>query len=349
MKKIIFALFCLFSVDIHSAPSNLNFGQDNARLIVNNRILATVNGKIITTHDVMKKMDILFLKQFPQYTSSPTARYKFYMANWKTIFEELVNKELIMADAEESKIVISAGDIRQEMEEMFGPNIIANLDKIGMTFDEASEILKGEITIRRMVAQNVHARSIRIATPNKTRQAYEEFIRKPENIQPAKWTYRVITIKDRNQQKASSVADAAYQLLTEESIAPDNLVEALKERQLIGRKTKVTLSNDIVNHELELSDAYKEVLAALDTGMISKPSIQKSRTDNITPYRIFYVKEKTPGGTPGFKELESRLKDDVMNDIINTETDSYIRRLRKHFHITDTGMVPDDYQPFALK
>lgn len=335
---------------LQAAGSQKMYGSgENNRIIVNNRILAKVNGKLISTHDVMKKMDIIFLKQFAEYTSSPIARFKFYEANWKAILDELVNKELILADAEENKVEVTSGDIRQEMESMFGPNIIENLDKIGMTFDEATEILKGELIIKRMIAQNVHSRAIRLATPNKTRQAYEEYIRKPENIRATEWRYKVLTIKDRNTQKAAVVADSAFKLLTEESIAPENIIDTLKERQLIGRRTKISLSGEIINKDNELSESYKEVLAPMETGMISAPTFQKSRSDSTSAYRIFCVIQKTPGGTPPFKEVESKLKDEVLGAIIDVETDLYLDKLRKHFHFQDISTNTPHFEPFVLK
>ena len=62
--------------------------------------------------------------------------------NWKYVLQELIDKELILGDAEEKKVAITAGDVRQEMENMFGPNIIANLDKIGLSMDEALKIVR---------------------------------------------------------------------------------------------------------------------------------------------------------------------------------------------------------------
>ncbi|MBA3815063.1 MAG: SurA N-terminal domain-containing protein, partial [Parachlamydiaceae bacterium] len=102
--------------------------EQELQIVVNNRILAKVNGKAISVMDLMKKMDLLFYRQFPQYISSAQARYQFYQANWKHLLEEIIDKELILADAQDAKIPISAGDVRQEMEVLFGPNIISNLD-----------------------------------------------------------------------------------------------------------------------------------------------------------------------------------------------------------------------------
>src|SRR5262249_17801417 len=148
--------------------------EDKAHIVVNNRILARINEKAISVVDLMKKLDVLFYREFPQYTSSKVARYQFYQANWKNVLQELIDKELILADAEENKLPISSGDVRQEMEQLFGPNIIANLDKVGLSFDDAWKIVQGDITIRRMMYMRVNAKAMRQVTPQDVWAAYEE-------------------------------------------------------------------------------------------------------------------------------------------------------------------------------
>jgi hypothetical protein len=357
MKKhiFIFSILSLISINPLAAakPDLLSESQRNEpRIIVNNRILAKINGKLISTHDVMKKMDMLFYKQFPQYVSSAQGRFQFYQANWRSVLDDLINKELILADAEENKIEISNGDVRQEMEALFGPNIVTNLNKIGMSFDEASEILKGELTLRRMVSQRVHNKALRLATPNKSLQAYVEFIQNPKNARATEWRYEVLTIRDRNANKAVAVADASYRLLIEESIPFDQIPKAIKEKQLAGRKTKITLSAEIKNSEKDLSNAHKEALLLLDSGMYSQPVLQSTKNKTDTVYRIFYVKERIPGGFAPYKEMEPVYKEKILSDTIDSETEAYIKKLRDHFHIRESdlrSLVPDDYQPFILK
>ena len=103
-KFLFLSLLFISLTSLHAVNDSILFDKDNSpHLAVNNRILAKVNDKAISVVDVMKKMDVLFYREFPQYTSSMQARYQFYKANWKHVLEELVSKELVMADAEENK------------------------------------------------------------------------------------------------------------------------------------------------------------------------------------------------------------------------------------------------------
>src|SRR5262249_20356447 len=142
-KNIILFVLCLqLGASTLQAQSNkMLFGNENKKIFVNNRILAKVNGKAISIMDIMKKMDLLFYKQFPQYAGSTEARHQFYSLYWKNALQDSIDKELIMADAKEAKLEVTGGEIRQELEALFGPNIIANLDKAGISYDDAAEMI----------------------------------------------------------------------------------------------------------------------------------------------------------------------------------------------------------------
>lgn len=324
---------------------------EEPKIFINNRVLANINGKPITTYDLVKKMDLSFYKQYPEYITSNQARFHFYQQGWKYILEDLVNEELILADAKESKIEVAAGDVRQEIEEQFGPNIIENLDKAGMTLDEAYKVVQSDLILQRTIGARVNVKAMRIVTPAKIRAAYDEYISNPENKRLTKWQYRVVTIKDRDIKKTEALSKTVYQTLMD-GIPLDQLTDTLSSRKLLGRNGKVTVSNEVTNNEKELSNSYKEALLHLDPGMYSQPFPFKSRTLKSTVYRILFVKEIDEGKYPTFKELEARIKQKLLNEAADKETELYIDKLRQHYHVREVdlkAMVPADYQPFILK
>jgi hypothetical protein len=322
-----------------------SFGKgDSTKVVVNNRILANVNGKSISVIDLMKKMDLLFYREYAEYASIPQARQQFYQANWKHVLNEIIEKELIMADAEEIKIPMSAGDVRQEMERLFGPNIITNLDKIGMTFDEAQEIVKGDLLIQRMLFVRVNSKAMRNVTPLDVRNAYEEFAK--TNILPPEWIYQVISIRDKDSTSGAETANLAHHLITDEKIPLNELAAKIKESSAI-KTSQVTISEELKNNEKELSPAYKEALQQLTSNSYSMPSAQTSRSDKSTVFRIFYLKEYLPGGAPPFAQVQSQIKDALLEKSIIAESTAYLNKLRRHFDVQE--MVPDDFQPFVLK
>lgn len=356
MKNIFFICLSSFFVSLSSLEAITNDSlfskkKEEPKIVINNRILAHVNGKSITTYDLMKKMDLSFFRQYPEYASSNEARFQYYEYSWKRTLSDIIDKELILADAQESKIEVSTGDVRQEIESSFGPNTIANLDKAGFSFEEASKMMQEEILIRRLIGGRVQAKALRQVTPNKVRQVYEEYIQDPANTRLTQWSYRIVTIKDRNLEKTEETAKKTYQLLME-GIPIDQLESELKERKLIGRQAKVTVSNPVKQNDKEISNEYRTSLLPLEKGMYSQPFSHKSRTTKAIVYRILCVDEKTLGGVPSYKEMENKLKEQLLDKEIDKETENYLLKLRQHYHIRQSDLddyLPPNYHPFVLK
>lgn len=316
---------------------------------VNNRVLAYVNSKAITVVDVMKKMDMSFLKYFPEYTSSPQARFQYYQINWKHILQELIDKELILADAVENKIPLTSGDVRQEMESLFGPNIIANLDKIGLTFDEAFKIVQGDLLIRRTMMLRVNSKAMRSVTPQLIREAYSDFAAK--NIKKETWSYQVVTIRNPDPAAGAETGHLAHGLLAEDHVPLEELQKSIKSIQPQS-KSNVTISDLIYHTESDMADLIKDTLKEMESGSISLPLAQKSRTDKSMIYRILVLKEKIPAGAIPYNEIETQLKNDLYEKAIARDSEAYIQKLRLHYATPEdyiSQMVSDDFQPFALK
>src|SRR5262249_45381970 len=150
-------------------------GEDaKSRFSVQNRVLATVNGNVISVIEVKKKMDMLLYQNFPQCLDVPEARYEFYSSHWRKVLSVLIYRELMLADAEAKGFPMSSGDVREELEEIFGPDVMLNLDNAGLTLDEAWQMVKADITIRRMLYYQVRMRVTPQITPSEIRKAYDE-------------------------------------------------------------------------------------------------------------------------------------------------------------------------------
>lgn len=352
MNKLIplfLLLMTLSFVDAQAASDFLFNKGHEAEISVNNRVLAHVNGKAITVVDVMKKMDIHFLKQFPEYTSSPQARFQYYQVNFRQVLQELIDKELILADATENKVPLPAGDVRQEMESLFGPNIIFNLDKIGLTFDEAFKIVQGDLLLRKMMMIRVNAKAVRQVTPQVIREAYEEYAAK--NMKKETFHYQVVSIRNSDETLGAETANEALRLLTEQAVPLAEIVKAVKEVKPHTKST-INVSDPLFHTEQEMADAIRETVKAMDDGSYSKVLAQKSRQDRGTVFRILFLKEKVPAGQVPYSEIENQIKEKLFDEVIVKESDAYLKKLRAHHAIHDSylqDMVPEDFEPFTLK
>jgi hypothetical protein len=342
------ALICLLlPLAQGNAVSLLQENQE--RIFINNRILAKANGKVISVIDIMKQLDLLFYKGFPQYVAFPAIRFQFYQARWKQILDELVDKELILADAVENKLPLTPGDIRQEMEGAFGPNIILNLDKAGLTFDDAWKMMEEELRLRRMLYIRVNSKAIRRVTPQRVRQAYEEYAK--ENVRPEQWIYKVITIRNEDATQAAAAADFAYQLLTQKETPLEELTTQIHTNESFGPEMHLTVSELFTHQESELSSSYKEVVVQLLPGTYSPPVLQKSRAANSIVFRIFYLDKHLLSGAPPFEEVADQLRQTLIQKEISLETIAYLKRLREHYHVQGgegEEFLPENFTPFVL-
>jgi hypothetical protein len=338
----------LIAFPLHSAPSDYVFGSEgDVRIIVNNRVMAKVNGKAISIFDVMKKMDMLFFREFPEYSSSVQARFQFYQVSWKRILQDLVDKELIMADAEENKLQVSPGDVRQELESLFGPNIHANLDRVGLSYDEALKMIHSDIVLKRMIYLKANVKALKQVTPQLIRQTYEEYAK--DNIRPPVWTYRSVSIRDKDPTKGAEAAHQIHKLLTEDGISLTEMQKRIKKMVAIAPSTTVNVSDPVKQNESELSSQNKEILTQVERNGYSQPIAQKSRSDGTTVFRIFYLIHFDEGGIVPFSEVAAQIKDKLLDEYSSKETMAYIKKLRKHFDVEEMQAADlENFVPFSL-
>lgn len=258
MKKV----FCFIVALCVSAT--LFAESPRKRITVNNRVLASVNGNVISVIDVKKKMDMLLFQHYPQYLDVPEARYEFYTSHWRQVLNDLIDRELMIADAEEKAFPTSSGDIREELEEVFGPDVMVNLDNAGLTLDEAWKMVKADITIRRMLYFQVRMRIQPQITPNEIRKAYEEYVKTVSAQKECVW--RCITLKSQDTNSALAHAETLIALVTDEKVGLDSLQEEVEKRNLQHPEVQMLISQPFRQKQEELSSSLQELLLSMQEG-----------------------------------------------------------------------------------
>ena len=345
MKALPVFFLCFISATF-ADMNHQNF--DDPKISVQNTILAKVNGTTISVIDVMKKMDLLLHQNYPQYAEAPQARIQFYTTNWRPIFMEMIDTELILSDAQEKEVKLTDGEIREEMENRFGPNVTSTLDKIGLTYEDTWNMVKNELTVHRMMWFFVHSRAMQSVSPQVIRNAYRDYLTKNPPYQEL--TYRMISIRAESDDDVALATDAYNALLATSSW--DQATDVLKEWENSHPECKVQISNEYTAKDLELSEAHKATLTSLTQGSYSQPTHQVSRLDNKAVNRIFYLAEKKDHPAPAFDSLANQLKNELFQKAIAKESEGYMQKLRKHYGFDPARIkenVPDDLQPFHLE
>jgi len=331
-----------FQTSQRAAGQNVLGEQNPGRIRVNNRVLARINNKSISVVDLVKRMDMVFRSQYPQYVESPQARLQYYAMSWKNALRDTIDKELILADAEKMEMEIPPGDIRQEMEEYFGPNIMENLSQAGLSYEEAWDMLKTDALVRRTMMGRVNMKVMTKIGPKEVRNAYDNFVQS-ENT-GNQWAYRVISIRSSDPFKGKDAAKAMHSKLQEGA----SLEEAQSFATADG--VQIKLSELFTHDQKSISPAYKKELEKLDSGSFSKPVAQKSR-NNDTIHRIFYLDQLICKTIPSLQEMEGQLRNKLLEEGMIAESEKYFNDLHDRFGLSDevlSELIPEGFEPFSI-
>lgn len=321
---------------------------ENVEIVKHNKILAEINHKPITVLSVLKEMDILFARQFPEYVDDPIARYQFYSLHWKTFFKDCVEKELILADAEECKMEVKNGDIQQEMKHLYGPNIIQTLHDANVPYHDAFEKVKSDIALRRMLYIRVNRKATNQITPKLIRSAYEKYV---NGFNPKEeWTYHVISVREEDIDKSFEVGKKIYQKLTVEGMTLEELPVKIYEDDEIPSDIKISISAELYHTSEEISPAYKAILEFMQPQSFSSPTVQKSRNGSQV-VRIFFLKEKQRDQVQSFAEMSVKLKDQLTQEAIDDESITYLNELKGKFGFDQDAfdtLFASNFEPVSI-
>ena len=346
---LLFIFFCYaYSVDlpIKNYENMSSFSSSSQKIKVNNTILTTINGTSISVMDVMKKMDLAFHRSYPDLINSTQARYQFYSSSWKTILTEMINTELMLAEAETRDVKVSDGEVREEMEERFGPNIMLTLEEIGLSYDEALKMVKTEMLVNRMTWYFVQAKAIQSVTPQSIRQAYRFFLE--ENPPIEKWQYQVITIRSSEEKVSTETAKKLSFLLQKEQKEPSQLEKQLKELEKNFPSSSIQVSKNLSVTSKEIAQSHKKILQNLQKNSYSQPITQTSRLDQRVVLRFFYLKEYEKIKPPSFAKMSPKIKNTLLQEALVKFSDEYFQKLRHRYNYNEKE-ISDGFQPFSIQ
>jgi hypothetical protein len=344
-KKFLFLLF-FSSFSLHASEESL---AESKSIYVQNTILAKIKDTTISLLDVKKKMDLLFHRSYPHLKNSAQARYQFYVSNWRSVLSQMIDTELILADAATKELKISDGEIREEMQKHFGPNVLFTLFDMGITYEEAWKITKTDMIVKKMTGYYVSNKAFASVTPQEIRMAYQEYCQKNPSLD--EWQYQLVTIKASSEEIEKKAAEKVHALLAGSKAEPSLQTSSLKEIEKSEPGLSVQVSQLYKANRKELSSAHLSILQQLSAGSYSDPLFQTSRSDGKKLYRIFYLKEATKKETPSFEKMADQLQDELFHAAAAKEYTHYCEKLRLRYGYDpslELKNLKEDFQPFLL-
>jgi len=350
MKTLYASLIFLFSSSlIISNPPPVPSAQETGHILVNNRILAKVGDRTLSVIDVMKKMDMLLMQGYPDLVHSLPARYQFYSSQWRSTLKQMVHTELMLADAESIELKVTDADVRETMLNKFGPHVMATLDTLNLSYEEAREMIHAELVMQRMTWYRVHSKALQKVHSQDIKSAYLAFCANHPPLE--EWKYQVFSVRSTLKEVGAKVAQKAHTLLTEKHQALQDVASLLQEpTPPTEESVSVAVSQEYTANEKTLSAAHKEVLENLSVGSYSTPIAQVSRADQSVVHRIFFLKEYKKSEIPSFEKVFDKLHEELLEQAASEENALYTAKLRERFGYDDKMLeeIPEDFQPFTL-
>ncbi len=355
MKQLSILSFILLSylplqAELPDTPVGLSHSMQNfqsePKLTINNRPLAKVNGKVITLTDVVKKMDYSLFEYDPNAILSAVEKYHYYMSRYSHTLDDMIANELILLDAKQKEVKVSDGEVREELEKRFGPYIMSNLDKINMSYEEARDMIREDLTIQQLIGMKVHSKAFQSVTPQLVKEAYQEYVEK--NPAQDSMTYQVLSVRGKNQEACEAYAKEIYATLEKTGCS---LAEASESVASEDSEVTITVSEDFQTEANKISEQHFAILKTLSEDKVSEPVTQQSRHDKSSAVRLFHLKDKKHIEPNGFDSMHDNLKNELLYKTADQMKNEYITSLKKRFGYETHNPkqeLPADYRPFQL-
>ncbi|MBP7074163.1 MAG: hypothetical protein KBA81_02125 [Rhabdochlamydiaceae bacterium] len=313
---------------------------------MNNRILTTVNGKTLSMLDVVKQMDVYLSQYYPQYLDAEEAKIQFYNVQWKPTLQRMIDQELMMADAESREVKATDAEVREEIQNRYGPNVMGSLDKLGISYEEAKKMVYQDLVVQKIQWLRVTSKVLARVTTEVIKKTFDEYLIK--NPPKEMWTYQFLTLRfdeiDTAMSQAEQIKDLQETSSSLLSVAADLFKQKLPETEW----THFSLSSELQLEEKELSEAHRDVLAKMTVNDWSKPIVQQSR-DGSQVVRIFHLKSHTKQETPLFETMANGLRQEILNQYAEKEMDVYLARLHQRFNYNNDSLdIPPQFEPFSF-
>jgi hypothetical protein len=324
--------------------------QQQTGIKINHWVLAKPNGQPITSLDLAKRLEVVFYQNYPNYATSQQARLQFYNQAWRDLLSDQIDNQLMLADAEEKQVKASDADVRQELESMFGPNVVETLDELGLTYTEAWEMVREDLLVQQMRGHMIAAKANMTITPEKLRSTYEKYAEQYELVDQCE--YQMLTIRHQNSELAQKAAKRAEELVVQGLTLPQ-VYDKLSDERLAGTispSVNMRVSDMEKRPVNSLATAYREVLDGMKVGATSGAIEQKSR-DGSSAFRVYHLEAREVDSVPEFEEMVDQIRSALFQQAYAVAQEDYLSRLRTHYGIDQTylaSMIPSDFTPFTL-
>ncbi|QVE48853.1 hypothetical protein SBV42_03630 [Chlamydia crocodili] len=303
--------------------------EDPAGIAIHDRVLFKIDEEnVVTTLDVIQKLNLLFASSYPQLIDSYPARSQYYTAMWPVVLESVIDEFLMVADAKAKKIYVDPTTVNQEIEAMFGRDLSYFYVHFDMTPEDIFNVVNRTLIAQRVMGMMVRSKVMLKVTPGKIREHYNQLAQ--EAAKTTVWKYRVVTIKAATESLSSQIADKICARLNETKSWNKERLSALA----LSQGGQFVCSEEFMRNDKELSDAHKTELSSVEypITICSQPKAHKSG------YKLYVLLDKSAMAMQSLEEMETQIKQTLFMSYAETIESQYKIKLRSRYGF-DSSMI----------
>ena len=283
-------------------------GGVSAKLV--NRIVAVVNGEIITLHELQQELNhsVPGMEQKGQGNARQSETMK------RRVLEAMINDELLKQEAERFEIEVSDAEIENQISQIKSENGLSQTEfeqavqEEGMTLDEYRQTLREEIKKNRVLGSMVRQKVV--VSEEEMREYYEEH--KGEYEQPKQVRLRIIVHPSRTRLEQVRKDIVAREVSFAQA--------ARSVSQGPGADQGGALGTFVWK---DLKPAWRDILSDLRPGEISRVfSLQGN-------YALLLLEDLADRKVQSFDELRSEIRQKIYGQKLENRYKEYIQGLRE--------------------
>lgn len=291
-------------------------------IAIHDRILFKINEEqVITTLDVIRKLNLLFYSSYPHLVHSFAARSQYYATMWPVVLESVIDEFLMAADAAEKKITVDPTVINQEIEEMFGNDLSALCAHFDMTPQDVFDVMSRTLVAQKAMSMMVRSKVMLKVTPVRIREHYQKLVE--EAAKTHVWKYRVLKVSCASESLALQIANKVQTRLNQTRSWDKERLTAY----VLSLGGSLHCSDEMVRNDHEISDAHRAALENVSYPAFMCGQPQEHKSD----YRLFVILDRSTKTVKPLDEMETQIKHQLFAlDAQQVET-QYREKLRSRY------------------
>ncbi len=301
--------------------------KEPAGFAVHNRVLFKVDEEtVVTTLDVIHRLNVLFYTSYPQLLDTLSARLQYYTAMWPVVLESAIDEAMMVADAKVKHISIDPTSVNQEIESAFGKDLSRFCDLCEMTPQDVFNVVHRSLTAQRVLGMMVQSKVMLKVTPGKIKEYYNQLAEEAANT--VVWNYKILTVKASSDPVASKIAERVQSRLQESPNIDEDRLSALA----LSLGGTISCSEVFSRSEKDLSDAHRQELSS-----IAYPeTVCSFPKKHSSGYKLFVVVDKTTQTIGSLEDLQQQIRQTLFVSYLKDIEAQYKSRLRTRYGCSDT-------------